>query len=243
MSRYGSREDEIDRLLRAQRFVDLYSIVRQSIRAGVENYSLKQLELFYGFERTVDLRTEATPAIRLIERALELSQPAAVDAVARDAVEGYNREDCESAAFLHRWMEGLWADYAAAGNDIARPEHTEGEASERVTAELAEIRRLAEALTLNLPGEPDLWTPYDRARWLLSHLLEWQRRESKVSYWEYFRLADMTEEELFDEPSAISGLMDRVGVDAAKRLDAYAYPPQEVKIKEGDNLRSWRPSV
>ena len=39
MGRYATREDEIDRLLRGRFFVDLYSIVRQAIRASVESYS------------------------------------------------------------------------------------------------------------------------------------------------------------------------------------------------------------
>ena len=33
MGRYATREAELDRLLRAERFVDLYSIVKHSIRA------------------------------------------------------------------------------------------------------------------------------------------------------------------------------------------------------------------
>ncbi|MFL6620616.1 MAG: TM0106 family RecB-like putative nuclease, partial [Povalibacter sp.] len=49
MGRYATREDEVDRLLRGRVFVDLYSIVKQAIRAGVESYSIKRLEALYGF--------------------------------------------------------------------------------------------------------------------------------------------------------------------------------------------------
>ena len=55
MGRYASREEEIDRMLRAGLFVDLFGVARRGIRAGVENYSLKELEQFYGFERSVGL--------------------------------------------------------------------------------------------------------------------------------------------------------------------------------------------
>ena len=51
MGRYASREEEIDRMLRAKLFVDLYAVVRHALRAGVESYSIKQLEQFYGFKR------------------------------------------------------------------------------------------------------------------------------------------------------------------------------------------------
>ena len=43
MSRYATREDEVDRMLRAGLFVDLYRVVRGAIRAGVESYSIKEL--------------------------------------------------------------------------------------------------------------------------------------------------------------------------------------------------------
>ena len=46
MGRYATREDEVDRMLRAGLFVDLYAVARQSLRAGVERYSIKDLEQF-----------------------------------------------------------------------------------------------------------------------------------------------------------------------------------------------------
>src|SRR5208337_2495605 len=41
MGRYATREDELDQLLRGKRFVDLFAVVRQGLRAGVESYSIK----------------------------------------------------------------------------------------------------------------------------------------------------------------------------------------------------------
>src|SRR4029077_14731239 len=49
MGRYGTREAEVDRLLRGGRFVDLHAVLRQSLRASVEEYSIKKLEPLYGF--------------------------------------------------------------------------------------------------------------------------------------------------------------------------------------------------
>ena len=57
--RYGTREEEVDRLLRGEVFVDLHRAVRQGIRASVESYSIKRLEPLYGFDRTIDLRDAA----------------------------------------------------------------------------------------------------------------------------------------------------------------------------------------
>jgi hypothetical protein len=47
MGRYATREDELDRMLRAGLFVDLYPVVRHGIRASVESYSIKKLEPLY----------------------------------------------------------------------------------------------------------------------------------------------------------------------------------------------------
>ena len=55
MGRYATRENEVDSLLRAEIFVDLFSVVRHGVRASVESYSIKKLEPLYSFVRTVPL--------------------------------------------------------------------------------------------------------------------------------------------------------------------------------------------
>jgi predicted RecB family nuclease len=70
MGRFATREDEVDNLFRLGVFVDLYRVVRQGIRAGVESYSIKRLEPVCGYTRQVDLR-EATLDLIAFEAALE----------------------------------------------------------------------------------------------------------------------------------------------------------------------------
>jgi predicted RecB family nuclease len=89
-----AREAEIDRMLRAELFVDLYAVVRHAVRASVERYSIKDLEPFYGFKRDVEL-DDARTNLRVVERALELGATDAVTGEVRAAVEGYNRDDCD----------------------------------------------------------------------------------------------------------------------------------------------------
>src|SRR5439155_7519339 len=64
--RHGTCVDEVDELLRAGVFVDLYRIVRQGLRASVESYSIKRLEPLYAFTRAVPLR-EANVALSTFE--------------------------------------------------------------------------------------------------------------------------------------------------------------------------------
>ena len=62
--------DALDRLLRERRFVDLYAVTRQAVRAGIESYSIKELEQDYGYSRDVPLRDAAMHRIA-VEMALE----------------------------------------------------------------------------------------------------------------------------------------------------------------------------
>src|SRR5260221_8028450 len=109
MGRHAAREADMDRLLRAGRFVDLHAVVRRSLRGSVEEYSLRPLEPFYSFERQVSLE-RAKDALRLIERSLELSVDIDTSEAAAAVVVGYNRDDCVSTAALRDWLERLRAD-------------------------------------------------------------------------------------------------------------------------------------
>src|SRR6266571_3119415 len=92
MGRHATREAEVDRLLRAGRFVDLHAIVKQSLRASVEEYSIKQLEPLYGFERRQPLE-QASAALRVIQRGLELGAVIAANDEHATIVAAYIRED------------------------------------------------------------------------------------------------------------------------------------------------------
>ena len=47
MQKHGTREDEVDDLLRGQVLVDLYQVVRQALRLSLPSYSIKKVEWFY----------------------------------------------------------------------------------------------------------------------------------------------------------------------------------------------------
>lgn len=105
--RYGVGEDEVDDLLRNGVLVDLYPLVRKSIRVGTENYSLKSLEpLYMGSElRTGDVTT-ATDSITMYARYCELRAESRDDdaAIVLKEIEDYNRYDCRSTRRLRDWL-------------------------------------------------------------------------------------------------------------------------------------------
>lgn len=243
MARYATREMQVDELLRGERFVDLYAVVRRSLRAGVESYSIKKMEPFYGFTRDVELE-RAGDTRRVVEVGLETGDVSAITDEVRTAVEGYNRDDCRSTYELRGWLERLRTALVTSGGDVPRPRVTEREADDVRERDRAVTALRARLLAL-LPGDAPA-TEDERATWLLAYLLDWHRREDKVRWWEYFRLQALPEAELFDEPGAVAGLVWRGRVETVvgkngrptgSVIDRYEFPPQEFEIRSSAELK------
>jgi len=237
VGRHATRAEELDRLLRGDRFVDLLAVTRRGLRASVESYSLKELEHFCGFARGVELRA-ASVALRCVSAALERVATNAIAPADLEIVEGYNREDCLATAALRDWLEARRAELEARGAPIARPELKTGEASERITSREGEAEALFERLTAGLPEDRAAWAPDESARWLLAHQLEYFRREERCAWWEHFRIHDLRDEELLEERKAITGLVLVGDVPARGRtpVHRYRFPAQEAAIDPGDEL-------
>jgi predicted RecB family nuclease len=236
MGRHATREADMDRMLRAGRFVDLHLVVRQALRASVEEYSIKKLEPLYGFVRQRSLE-EAGSALRLFQRGLELGQAVSAEDDTAKAVEEYNRDDCLSAKALRDWLEKLRSEAIAAGEEIARPPEESGAPPEDIGDREAKARALGATLMAGVPDDPAQRTDEERARALLAHLLDWHRREEKAGWWEYYRLRELPDDALLDETRALSGL-EFVSRSTVKRsvVDRYRFPAQETSIRKGDKL-------
>lgn len=237
MGRHGCCSEELDRLLRGGRLVDLHAVARQGIRASVEQYSLKDLEQIAGFSRDVDLR-ESTAARRRIETCLDAGDSEGIADSDRALVEGYNREDCEATRVLRDWLESQRQAWLDEGADVPRPALEAGDASEALVDARAEVQALQDALRVGLPEDRDEWTPEQRALWVLAEMLDYHRREMNCAHWEFFRLHDLDIEELRAERKALTGLsfIGEVGGTAACPVHRYRYPEQESALKEGSKV-------
>jgi uncharacterized protein len=230
--RHGICVDEVDELLRAGIFVDLYHVVRQGIRVSVESYSIKRLEPLYGFARAVPLR-DANVALQSFEAAMALSDGGTEIGDLLSTVEGYNRDDCFSALRLRNWLEERRKELEAKiGRSVSRPTIQSGEAGEKLSARLQEIRAVAARLLNTLPEDEATWTEEHRACRLLAQMLEWHRREEKSSWWEYFRLCELSDEELQEDRNALGGLTYVGEIARIKRsiVHRYSFPPQDHAI-------------
>jgi uncharacterized protein len=251
--RYATRAEELDVMLRAGRLVDLYAVVRESIRAGIESYSIKELEQFYGFTRDIDLR-KAGQERQAIEVALESGDLDAISDDIRTAVEGYNRDDVRSTYELQGWLEARRDEAIARGDDLPRPGIPEGEASDEIGLREQRVLALRARLLADLDGGRSFSSGVTDPNYLVAYLLDWHRRENKAEWWEYFRLKDLDDESLLEERKAVSGLAfveslgpvisEKTGKPTKSVVDRYGFPPQDCDVKAGDKLnlndgKSW----
>jgi predicted RecB family nuclease len=224
MGRFGTHEDEVDDLFRLGVFVDLYRVVRQGIRAGVESYSIKRLEPLVGYERLVDLR-DATAYLIAFDADLE-EGTAEQNVEGQRGVAGYNEDDCRATLVLRDWLEERRAELAASvGTDLPRPVVEE----EAHGVQDPEVARLKTQLLEGIPEDIERRSQEENAKALLADLLEWHRREAKPAWWQYFRRKELSSPDLVGEREAIGELTGGEVIGHIKQsvVRRFYFPEQE----------------
>ena len=187
MGRHATRARELDRMLR--RAIRRPPGRRQAGPVGVESYSIKKLEEFYGFTREADLR-KAGAARRAVEFSLQTGDLDVLTPEVKELVGLYNEEDCVSALRLRDWLETLRPD-------IPRPPRKTGDESEELEQRSKDVQDAMDALLKGVPDDKAQRTKEQHARWLLAHMLEFHRREDKVTWWG-FTCAPTDEDDLLE---------------------------------------------
>ncbi len=97
-------------------------------------------------------------------------------------------------------------------------------------------------MLLVLPEEETEWTDEQRACWLLAQLLEWHRREDKSMWWEYYRLCELSDDELIEDKSALGGLVYIGVAEETKKslIHRYQFPIQDHTIDRALNVHDPR---
>lgn len=238
-ARYDTRGEHLDRLLRGGRFIDLHTVVREALRIGVERYGLKELEPLHGFSRRLDLR-KASIARRDLELALEFWEGGSVSAQILEEVVLYNGDDCLSAESLQNWLEQQRTNAIGQGQIIGRPTIPGTEPSEQVGERDQRIEGLRQALTRDLPDEPEQRSDEQNGRALLASMLSYFRQEEKNAWWEHFRLRELPPDDQLDEREMMAGLrfmevLPKQGKERNARC-RFSFPPQDTAIGAGDKV-------
>ncbi len=225
---HGTREKEVDDLLRGDRLVDLYKVVAEGIRTSEPRYSIKNMEAFYlPGGRQGEVKT-AGDSIVIYERWRQLGDDAMLQEIS-----DYNEIDCRSTRMCRDWLLSLRPPEIGwfAGRQVAPPDPAKVAAREEADER---TRMLADRLLAD--GDK----PWLR---LLVDLLEFHRREAKPTWWAMFARQDMDAEELLDDAECIADLQPhptmRPWNDKRSVVHPFVFPPQDFKMKVGDNpLRS-----
>ncbi|MFI5585945.1 TM0106 family RecB-like putative nuclease [Amycolatopsis sp. NPDC051758] len=194
---HGTREEEVDQLLRGGAVVDLHTVVRKALRVSQRSYSIRYLEpLFRPGARESSVKT-ALSDVEVYEEYLAFTRSGEAeraDEVLRGI--GENAEyDCVSAWRLFEFLHQVRAD---AGVELPEPVEESAEdallrqteedlAAERRAERAAQLAALVDPLLDGLPDDPGAFTPDERARALLAASVGYHRRETNPAWWEYFR--------------------------------------------------------
>lgn len=189
-AQHGTREEEVDDLLRAGALVDLYAVVRKALRVSQRSYSIKYLEpLYMPGAREGDVKTAAS-SIEAYEDYLTLSalgEQERADEVLRGIGE-YNEYDCVSTLRLFEFLHRIRVEHGI--ETRPRDEESEVDALLRGTQEDVDAERRNErAAELAALVEPLLDHPEEAAA-LLGASVGYHRRETNPAWWEFFRQLD-----------------------------------------------------
>jgi uncharacterized protein len=224
---HGTRESEVDDFLRGHRLVDLYRVVRESIRTSEPGYSIKNLEKFYLDEARSGEVTTAGDSIVMYERWRRTGDDQLLEEIGE-----YNRVDCRSTLKCRDWLADMCAPDAP-WYEPAPGEDGSAGADERTEAE----RRVAEMTAALLAGSHagEEW------RQLLVDLLEFHRRESKPAWWAVFSRQDLPHAELLEDAECLAGLQPHPEVPPRQErrsvIHTFTFPAQDFKLKAGDSPR------
>ncbi|MHA7264384.1 TM0106 family RecB-like putative nuclease [Arthrobacter sp. TMN-37] len=186
-------EDAVDTLLREGVLVDLYEIVRRSLRISEKSYSIKKLEpLYMGADLRLGAVTDAGASVVAYSEYCA-ARDAGDEAGAAELLAGirdYNEYDCRSTLHLRNWLLGRARDAGLNPASPAPPAPVEPDRPpyEPPPEEAALLSYLG-SLPAAAPG------PDDRAVAMVAAAVGYHRREHKQFWWEHFdRLAASPED-------------------------------------------------
>ncbi|CDO90028.1 nuclease [Mycobacterium triplex] len=223
--RYGVGEDEVDDLLRSGILVDLYPLVRKSIRSGAESFSLKALEpLYMGTQLRSGEVTTAADSITSYAKCCELrdaGRAGEAETVLKE-IEDYNHYDCRSTQELRNWL------LVRAWESGITPVGAQPVSGDDTVDDHDELAATLAAFTGDAAAGDR--TPEQVAVALVGAARGYHRREDKPFWWAHFDRLNFPVDEWADNTDVF------VAVEATVSVDWHT-PPRARKPQRRVTLR------
>ena len=221
--RYTLREELLDNLLREQKFIDLYPVVRESLRTSETGYSLKNMEIFYMNKRESSVST-ALDSIVIYNNWRESGNKQLLKDIA-----GYNETDCISSRKLRDWLLTLKPHNTPWFQDL--PDENIKEPADR-----KEWEKEYEHYQKHLGAMKKNQELSER----LCSLLEFHNRELKSQWWSCFDRQNKDEEDLIEDRDCLADLKltEKPKKEGRFLIYKYKFPPQEYRLKTGSVINT-----
>lgn len=151
-TRHDTRQNEVDDLLRNNVFVDLYQIVRHSLRIGEGSYSIKQVERLYRGKRNTDVASGGDSIVQYATW-IDTKEPRNwLESRILKGIRDYNEDDCRSTAVAQ--IKDITPE-AQARQDLADKLRQKSDETSRTLGDLIDFHRREQ--------KPVWWRMFDRA--------------------------------------------------------------------------------
>ena len=219
MLKYDTRIEQVNDLLRDGKLVDLHTVHNQGMQVSEREYSLKNLEKFYGYKRKGEIKKASDSTDKYLDW-IETGEEKLLD-----EIKLYNREDCESTYFLREWLRAKKpkdAIYAKKKEPVERERNWEKENED--------YKILIEK---NCKDE--------EIKEILKNILGFHKREDNV-YWQsvFGRAREKDHDDLIEDAKCI-GFMEQINKDLNEnskgkevKVFTYKFLNQDFKVKEKD---------
>jgi len=219
-----------DDLLRKEKYVDLFSIVSQSIRTSERDLSLKSIEKFYNFKRKADIVKADDSVIKYDNWIATKNEKYKQDIIK------YNEEDCISTYLLREFLvknkpENI--DWFIKLEEITKegeePKKYRRKAPNKLSREEVEV-------DLNIRLEKKKNKTNKKFVENLKNFIGFHWKSNKPEFWEVFDRAEKTHLELEDDTECIANCVlidDKPKVTEDGFIYSYRFNDQNYKQKEG----------
>ena len=214
--KYEVKIREVDFILRENKFIDLFKVVKDSVLLSVENYRLKTIEKFYNLDREEDIAS-GQDSLVAFENYLESGHKEILEEIIL-----YNKQDCKSLIYLQSWLEDIKP------KEIKYKELEEIVISER-SLEIINQEKEVENIIDNLKNEDVELKP------ILSQLNFYNRKEQRAEWWNYFSNIQKNTEDLIEDNNCIGALnLISKTEEGINNILEFKFPNQITKMKTGD---------